>query len=123
MSPRSEEYLSSAQMRLEGARLALAADPAGAVSAAYYAVFGAARAALSERHLHARTHRGAWHLFHEQFVAPGDFDSTLHQAAIQMQAARESADYEAGVVSPGEAAEQLETATRFVQAVRRMLND
>ncbi len=84
-------------------------------------MLGAARAALSERDLHAKTHRGTWHLFHEQFVATREFDSALHRAAIDMQAAREAADYEALVIAPDDAAERVEAAARFVEAVRGML--
>jgi uncharacterized protein (UPF0332 family) len=64
MSPRSEEFMNSARERLTGARHSLAAGDLGlAISAAYYAILYAARAALSESDEHARTHGGTWHLF------------------------------------------------------------
>jgi uncharacterized protein (UPF0332 family) len=67
MSPRSEEFIDQARDRAALAREALASGHlAGAVSAAYYAMLYAARAALSESDEHARTHRGAWHLFRER---------------------------------------------------------
>ncbi len=48
MSPRSAEFLQAAERRLTLARTA-GQDPAGALSAAYYAMLYAARAALSEQ--------------------------------------------------------------------------
>ncbi|MGH3031399.1 MAG: HEPN domain-containing protein [Gaiellaceae bacterium] len=70
MSPRSEEFMAMARDRLALARTALDAGfPSGAVSAAYYAMLSAARAALSEEERLAKTHSGAWSLFHESFVA------------------------------------------------------
>src|SRR3954451_16725309 len=41
---------------------------ATAVSTAYYAMLYAARAALSERDRHARSHAGTWGLFREEFA-------------------------------------------------------
>ena len=56
MSPRSQELMESARERLAGARDSLAADHFElAVSAAYYAMLYAARAALSELGDHAKT--------------------------------------------------------------------
>jgi uncharacterized protein (UPF0332 family) len=54
MSPRSAEFLEAANRRLMLARGALAEDPAGAISAAYYSMLYAARAALSEQDVYAR---------------------------------------------------------------------
>jgi uncharacterized protein (UPF0332 family) len=57
--------MDQARDRAEIARMLVASGRLeGAVSAAYYAMLYAARAALSERDEYARTHRGAWHLFH-----------------------------------------------------------
>ncbi|MGH2963249.1 MAG: HEPN domain-containing protein [Solirubrobacterales bacterium] len=61
MSPRSAEFLAEARKRLRTARAALGVrDPAGAVSAAYYAMLYAVRAALSEEDRYAKTHAGTW---------------------------------------------------------------
>lgn len=48
------------------------AHPAVVVSAAYYGMLYAARAALSERGEFAKTHSGTWTLFSQIFVAPGE---------------------------------------------------
>ena len=56
MSPRSQEFYDRARERLAGARRIFdQGEYAIAVGAAYYAMLYGARAALSERHLHART--------------------------------------------------------------------
>ena len=60
MSPRSQEFMDQARDRVAAAAEMLAADHLeAAVSAAYYSMLYAARAALSEQQEHARTHRGA----------------------------------------------------------------
>ena len=77
MSPRSREFLERAHERVAAAR-ALAADtPDLAISVAYYAMLYAARAALSEQELYAKTHTGTWNLFHRGFVADRRFDADL----------------------------------------------
>jgi uncharacterized protein (UPF0332 family) len=70
--PRSAELLArawqgvaSAQAQVQGGHAATA------VSTAYYAMLYAARAALSERDRHARSHAGTWAIFRDEFVAPG----------------------------------------------------
>jgi uncharacterized protein (UPF0332 family) len=93
----------------------------GAVSAAYYAMLYAARAALSEHDEYARRHGGTWHLFHARFVATGAFDQQLHALAQQAQEAREQGDYEAIAPDPGEARRYVDGAAEFVAAVERML--
>lgn len=65
-----------ARDRLTLASIALAAGSyGGAVSAAYYAMLNAARAALSEEDSYAKTHSGTWTLFRETFVATERFDA------------------------------------------------
>jgi uncharacterized protein (UPF0332 family) len=123
MSPRSEEFVSSARERLRGARDALAArHPDLAVSAAYYAMLYAARAALSERDKYAKTHSGTWTLFSQTFVASEEFDPTLSALARRAKESREKGDYEAAPPTPGEAAELVDGAGEFLAAVEQLLN-
>ncbi|MBD0329753.1 MAG: HEPN domain-containing protein [Thermoleophilia bacterium] len=118
MSPRSEEFMAMARERLDAARLVLEAGfEEGAVSAAYYAMLYAARAALSEEDRNARTHRGTWQLFRETFVEPGRFDADLVAAAQRAQGAREGADYDARRVSAEDAERLCAVAERFVAAI------
>lgn len=122
MSPRSGEFMDQAHDRVALAGEALAAGHLeGAVSAAYYAMLYAARAALSEDDEHARTHGGTWHLFHERYVATGAFDQHLHSLAQQAQKAREGGDYEAVTPDPREADRFVSGAGEFVAAVEAMI--
>ena len=118
MSPRSAEFLAAAERRLALARRAIGDDAAGALSAAYYAMLYAARAALSERDRYAKTHAGTWHEFREAFVVPGLFDTDLVAEAQRVQPEREQADYEAWLAPEGEARRVIELAGRFLAAVR-----
>lgn len=123
MSPRSEEFLLGAEGRLRASKASLAAgEPSASVSASYYAMLYAARAALSERESYAKTHTGIWQLFREQFVVSGAFDAELVRRAQEAQALRWRSDYDALVFSHEEAERWLRTAERFVATVRAMLD-
>jgi uncharacterized protein (UPF0332 family) len=123
MSPRSSEFIASARDRLRGAQHALAAgDRDLSVSAAYYAMLYAARAALSEDDEHARTHRGTWNLFRQRYVVTDAFNDELYRLSQHAQTAREGADYEAVTPPPGEAKHYVEGAGEFIAAVERMLD-
>lgn len=114
--------MASAQDRLKAAHAALAAGfPSVAVSASYYAVLYAGRAALSEQDRNARTHRGVWTLFGELFVSTGRIDSGLLSAARRIQELRESADYDARDISEDQARAIVSDAERFVAEVVRIL--
>ncbi|HEX2414301.1 MAG TPA: HEPN domain-containing protein [Thermoleophilaceae bacterium] len=117
MSPRSAEFLEAARRRLAAAETVVDADPSTALSSAYYAMFYAARAALSERDLYSRTHAGTWHEFRRAFVDGGDFDRELAASAHRVQPAREQADYDAWVAPVDEARRAIELARAFVSAV------
>ncbi len=123
MSPRSVEFMDQARDRVALARVALASGHLeGAVSAAYYAMLYAARAALSERDEYARTHGGTWHLFHERYVTTGAFDQHLHAMAHDAQRTREEGDYEAITPDRGEAERIVAGAADYIAAVERMLD-
>jgi uncharacterized protein (UPF0332 family) len=114
--------MDQARDRVEGARMALAAGHLElAVSAAYYAMLYAARAALSERDEYARTHGGTWHLFHERYVTTGAFDQHLHSLAQKAQRAREGGDYEAITPSRADAEAFVAGAADHIAAVQQML--
>jgi uncharacterized protein (UPF0332 family) len=118
VSPRSAELLARAPEGAASARtLVDAGHAAAAISTAYYAMLYAARAALSERDRHARSHAGTWALFREEFVLTGGFDAELARAAQRAQARREASDYAAESFEVSEAAELVTTAERFVVAV------
>ena len=110
--------MAGARDSLVAARGALEAGSArGATSAAYYAIFYAARAALSEEDAYAKTHRGTCDLFRHTFVEAGRFDDALYRRARDTQRLREGADYEALMVPREEAEEIIELAESFVAAI------
>ena len=114
--------MEQARERLADARAILGtAHPAVVASTAYYAMLNAARAALSERGEHAKTHSGTWTLFSKVFVATGEFDQDLSALARQAKEAREKGDYEAAPPSAREAAEFVEGAADFLTAIEALL--
>lgn len=123
MSPRSNEFMDQARDRVAMAREVLASGHLeGAVSAGYYAMLYAARAALSERDEYARTHRGTWHLFRDRYVTTDAFDQQLYELAQKSQTARERGDYEAVTPDRAEAQEIVDGAGNFIAAVERTLD-
>lgn len=110
--------------RLKGAQAALAAGSTpSAISSAYYAILNAARAALSEEDVYAKTHGGTWNLFQQTFVEPGRFDDELLARARRTQPDREAADYAAVIAEAARGAEIVELAESFVAAVRELVGD
>jgi len=63
-------------------------DPSTALSAAYYAMLYAARAALSERDISTKTHRGLWHELRRVFVETGELDVDLVASVQKIQPER-----------------------------------
>jgi len=122
VSPRSAEFLDAARRRLAAGAAVVQQDPSAAMSLAYYAMLYAVRAALSERDLYAKTHRGAWSEFRRAFVETGEFDPQLATAANKVQRKREQADYDAWAVPAEEARRVIELARRFVTAIDRLLD-
>lgn len=122
MSPRSEEFIAEARDALAASRSLLEGGfYSRAVSAAYYAMLYAARAALSERELYAKTHKGTWDLFWREYAEPGSLDRGLATEARRTQAPREGVDYEALRIEPADARRITEVAGRFPTAVEQML--
>ena len=122
MSPRSDEFMAQARDRAAMAREVLNnGHLEGAVSAGYYAMLYAARAALSERDEYARSHGGTWHLFHQQYVVTGVFDQQLHSLAQSAQDTREKGDYEAITPTREEAERIVDGAAQYIGAVEHML--
>ena len=122
MSPRSEEFFEQARQRLPAARSNLRDGfDFTATHEAYYAMLFAARAALSEKDLYAKTHAGTWALFHKTFVRDAGFPTELSGPVDEIRKLREQADY--GAINPTseQAADAVEHAVRYVDAIERML--
>jgi uncharacterized protein (UPF0332 family) len=80
-------------------------------------MLNAARAALSERDLHARTHGGTWAEFHQQFVEPGTIDRSLVARAREAEKRRHLTDYEAARFSRDQAEASVADADALIAAV------
>jgi uncharacterized protein (UPF0332 family) len=114
--------MDEARDRLAAAReIAGSGHPGSVVNAVYYAMLNAARAALSERGEHSKSHSGTWTLFSATFVATGEFDQDLSALARRAKDAREKGDYEAAPPSAEEAAEFVDGAADFLAAIEAML--
>jgi uncharacterized protein (UPF0332 family) len=123
VSPRSTEFLERAHDRLASAKAVLGDGfPATAVGAAYYAMLYAARAALSEEDLSARTHRGTWALFRERLVLSGRVAPEILERAQEGQRMRESADYEGRDPSDAEAQALVDSASALLATVEHALD-
>lgn len=113
--------MEAARRRLAAAKVAVEQDPSTALSAAYYAMLYAARAALSERDTSARTHRGVWHEFRAAFVESGEVDAELAAEVQKLQPEREQADYDAWSAPAAEAGRAIEMAERFLAAIEAVI--
>jgi uncharacterized protein (UPF0332 family) len=122
VSPRSGEFLLAARRRLAGAEAVVDEDPSTALSAAYYAMLYCARAALSERGIQAKTHRGTWHEFRGAFVQSGEVDAELGASVQKLQPEREQADYDAWPAPAEDAHRAIELARSFLGAIDELLS-
>ena len=121
----SAQLMQKADRALASARLLLdAGDTDGACNRAYYAMFDAARAALSGEDTAetTRTHGGLIAAFGLQLVKPGRLPKELGRMLNRAEEVRLLADYTGGSVEPAEAREALSQAEAFVNAVRGYLN-
>ncbi len=122
MSPRSSELLAAARDRLAAAIAVIDDSPATALTSAYYAMLYTARAALSERDVYTKTHRGTWHEFRRAFVNTGEISAELATAAQNTQPKREQADYDAWMVPEGDAREAVDVAQALIAAVEQLFD-
>jgi uncharacterized protein (UPF0332 family) len=123
MSPRSQEFYDQSRERLEAARKIFdLGEYAISVGAAYYAMLYGARAALSERDLYAKTHRGTWMLLRQTLRAEGSFPLELVGEGERLAVLREAADYDALAVDEDQAKDAVDTAERFLAALDHLLS-
>jgi len=93
-----------------------------AVSRAYYAMYHAARAALSSVDVFPRTHEGVVSEFGRKFVLAGVFPKELGKNLADAKAARETYEYSVtSIVGKSEAEAILLNARRFVNTIKRHL--
>ncbi len=114
---RAERYLASSRALID------LGDHESAVSRAYYAMFYAARAALRERGVDARTHAGVVSEFGRVFVKPGEVARPHLSALGRALNDRLVAEYDEAVAFSARQAESLLAASEaFVREIERLLD-
>ena len=121
------DYWSMAKEAREEARLLLEAGKArGAASRAYYAMFDAARAALSHVDVdfaNAKTHHTIIGRFSLHIVSARGFDSELGKFLNTSQDLRIAADYDQKSFSLAQAKVTVERMERFLSTVASFLGE
>jgi hypothetical protein len=98
--------------------------PADAASRAYYAALHAARALLASVGVEAHSHRALRTLLSMHFVKDGQLDAERSKELAQLEALRESSDYDSSfALAVGNVRPELEKARTFVSDARRILRD
>jgi uncharacterized protein (UPF0332 family) len=93
-----------------------------AVSRGYYAMYHAAKAALSTVNVFPRTHEGAVSEFGRRFVLTGVFSKDLGKDLADAKAARETYEYSpTATVGKPEAETILSNAQHFVNTIKTLL--
>lgn len=92
------------------------------ISRAYYAMYHAARAALSTVNIFPKTHEGVVTEFGRKFVLTGIFPKELGKNLADAKAARETYEYSVtATVEKSEAETILSNAQKFVNAIKKHL--
>lgn len=123
MKPESKKLLVKADRALRAAELLLRdGAPDFAAGRAYYAMFYAAEAALTEKNLQFRKHSGVHAAFGEHLAKPGLLDPKFHRWLLNAFDKRILGDYSYEMdVDEGAAREMIEQAREFVAAVETFL--
>ncbi|MGQ9543919.1 MAG: HEPN domain-containing protein [Candidatus Bathyarchaeia archaeon] len=117
MSSESTQYLRKAEARLEAAEELLRAGRyEDTVSRAYYCVLCCARAALTMKDSHPKTHEGTLRMFGELFVKGEGWPKMMGVNFSRLKALMEKADYSPSIEVTGEDAEwSLQVAKDFLR--------
>jgi len=119
----AKAHLEKAVERLKVAeKLFRDGDYEDAVSRAYYAMYHAARAALSTVNVFPKTHEGVVSEFGRKFVLAGIFPKELGRNLADVKAARETYEYSVtATVGKSEAEVILLNAQEFVNVIKKHL--
>jgi len=119
----AKAHLEKAVERLKVAeKLFRDGDYEDAVSRAYYAMYHAARAALSTVNVFPKTHEGVVSEFGRKFVLAGIFPKELGRNLADAKAARETYEYSVtATVGKSEAEVILLNAQEFVNVIKKHL--
>jgi len=123
-SARIEGYVAKADESLAAAgELLKNGHPDFAASRAYYAVFYAASAALLQKGLTFRTHRGLIGAVHQHLVKTGQLPTKAGETINSLFEDRQLSDYEPlpSRMPQMEAEKALELAQHFVSEIKAML--
>ena len=123
MSSESREYLRKAEARLEAAKELLRSRRyEDSVSRAYYCALSCARAALSLKDSHPKTHEGTLRAFGELFVKGEGWPKTMGASFSRLKALRDKADYSPSIEATKEDAEwSLRAAADFLKQTKSRL--
>ncbi len=121
----AEKLLGKAETKLEAARELLAKGfLEDSASRSYYAMFHAARAALTRIGVNPKSHEGTVSEFGRRLVVPGLFPREMGRNLAESKAARETYEYSATAEIKREEAETLfRDAEEFVKQVRNRLGN
>jgi len=119
----AERLLGKAEVKLSAARELYAKGFfEDSASRSYYAMFHAARAALTKVGVTTRTHEGTVSEFGRRLVLEGVFPRDLGRALAEAKAARETYEYSATMeIASDEAEALLKDAERFVSQIKSRL--
>ena len=113
---RADEKLSAAQSLLDNGFYS------DSVSRAYYAMLYAARALLSTKNRHPKTHRGVLSELANEFVKTGELDPGTFELLASSQEDREDADYGLLANMTGKEAKRVaKGAETFIEAVKSII--
>jgi len=119
----TKAHLEKAIKRLRVAERLLREDEyEDAVSRAYYAMYHAAKAALSTLSIFPKTHEGVVSEFGRRFVLAGTFPKEMGRNLADAKAARETYEYSVTAeIERPEAETILSNAQKFVDAIKKHL--
>ena len=98
-------------------------DTLGAVNRLYYALYHAARAALTHRDIEIpKTHSGLIARFGEAFVKPGDIPTSLGRLLNQAEHLRLLSDYSGDQPDPASLPDLVTQAGAFLKVIRALIS-
>ncbi|MCD6189444.1 MAG: HEPN domain-containing protein [Thermococcus sp.] len=114
----AEEELSSAHLLLQNGKLR------DAISRAYYSMFHAAKALLLTKGINPKKHSGVVRMFGLHFVDEGFIEKIYAKYLTSAFTLRSRADYDIYYTpSPEEAKDIVENAERFLERIKRALEE
>jgi uncharacterized protein (UPF0332 family) len=124
VKPETRKRLDKAARAIRAAHVLLEnAEPAFAVSQAYYAMFYVAEAMLWEEGLHSKSHSGVHSLFGERFAKTGRLDPKYHRWMLDGFDQRIESDYGFdAAIPPEKATEIINQASEFLATAEAFLS-